>query len=474
MFLVLARDENDGIGRFGRIPWTCTADMDTFRAITSHTNHPNKTNLVIAGHTTRQNMPPTLRDRTLVTLNRDGSYETPDASCDTDQRFLIGGKKAIETYLATGNTFTCLILTRIHGVYGCDVCVSDSDLALDTYRVYAKKRIDGATVYVYVPTLPINDQQPIVPSGLVDAGLVPDETQYLDLVREILTTGERRDGERTGTGTLSVFGRRLSFDLADTFPLITTKRVFFRGVIEELAWFLNADTDSKTLEQRRVNIWSGNTTREFLASRSLPYRPGIAGPIYGAQWRHWGGTYDPSTGTSSGGTDQIRNVITSLRTAPESRRHIVSVWNVDALDEMALPPCHVLIQFYATTPGRDGKRRLKCQMYQRSCDVALGLPFNIASYALLTHLIADACEMVADELIITLGDCHIYQTHVASMQCQLARTPFPPPTLELVPPEIPPTSDPLASIDRFLDDPVGRVMLWMYTNHGPIQMEMVA
>ena len=167
-------------------------------------------------------------------------------------------------------------------------------------------------------------------------------------------------------------------------------------------------------------------------------------------------------------------MITSLRTAPESRRHIVSAWNVDALDEMALPPCHVLIQFFATSPGRDGKRRLKCQMYQRSCDVALGLPFNIASYALLTHLIADACDMVADELIITLGDCHIYQTHVASMQEQLARAPLPPPTLELVPPEIPPTSDPLASIDRFLDDPVGRVMLWMYTNHGPIQMEMVA
>ena len=204
MFLVLARDENDGIGRFGSIPWTCTADMDTFRVITTHTHHPNKTNLVIACHTTRQNMPPTLRGRCLVTLNRDGSYETPDASCDTDQRFLIGGKRAIETYLATGNTFTCIILTRIHGAYGCDVSVSDSDLALDTYRVYAKKRIDGATVYVYVPTLPIKDQI-IVPSGLVDAGLVPDETQYLDLVREIITTGERRDDERTGAGTYAVF-----------------------------------------------------------------------------------------------------------------------------------------------------------------------------------------------------------------------------------------------------------------------------
>jgi dihydrofolate reductase/thymidylate synthase len=462
-FLILARDQNDGIGRNGQIPWWCPDDTELFRAITTHTN-TGKRNLVIAGHRTRQSMPATLKDRVLVTLDRDGEYRLPDdtTDADVDQVFLAGGKAAMQTWYDQNPLPECLILTRIDGSYDCDVTVTDEDLWLDEYRVYATKRLDGATTTVYV----LDEGEITLPSGLEAAGLRHDETQYLDLVREILETGEVRQNERTGAGTKSVFGRQLRFDLSETFPLLTTKRVFFRGVVEELAWFLNGDTDSKTLERKRVNIWKGNTSRAFLDGRDLPYPEGVAGPVYGAQWRHWGGEYFPTTGASRGGTDQIENVIESLTSDPESRRHVVSAWNPGALHEMALPPCHALFQFYATAPHADGKRRLKCQMYQRSCDVALGLPFNIASYALLTHIIAKACDMVPDELVISLGDCHIYMPHEQALRDQLDRPPLPFPRLSVV------TSS-TDAIEEFLDDPMGSVTLDEYVHHGTLQMEMI-
>ncbi len=476
MFLIIARDENDGFGKGGRLPWVCLDDIQLFRDITSHTPHPTKSNLLIAGHTTRQSMPRTLRRRILVTSNRDGTYQLPSgvSKTDIDQVFLIGGKQTITNHLQSNPPPTCIVLTRIHGVYDCDVTITDAELGLGRYRIYAKKRMTGATVYLYV-LVSARDQSasvPVLPTGCAPVGLLPDEMQYISLIRSILENDEDRTIERTGMGTKSIFGHHLRFDLADTFPLLTTKRVFFRGVVEELAWFLNSDTNSNTLEQRRVQIWKGNTTRSFLESRGLSYPEGIAGPIYGAQWRHWGGIYDPETGESIGGTDQLQRVVHSLRHDPESRRHLVSAWNVDELDNMALPPCHVMFQFYATGPGRDGKRRLKCQLYQRSCDVALGLPFNIASYALLTHLIARECEMVADELILTIGDCHIYTTHLEALKLQNERTPLPPPTLNVLP-MVGAKRDSLDVIDRFLDDPMGEVVLHDYLHHGSLPMEMV-
>ena len=235
------------------------------------------------------------------------------------------------------------------------------------------------------------------------------DDEYLDLLDRILAEGVRKD-DRTGTGTLSVFGHQLRFDLAEGFPLLTTKRVHVRSVFGELLWFLRGDTNVGWLHENKITIWD-----EWADAN------GDLGPIYGHQWRSWG--------AADGRTiDQIKQVIDQLKTNPDSRRLIVSAWNVGELDKMALPPCHAFFQFYVA----DGK--LSCHLYQRSADVFLGVPFNIASYALLTHLMAHVCGLQVGELVHTLGDAHLYVNHLDQAYEQLSRTPFPTlPTLRLNP-----------------------------------------
>lgn len=474
--LVIARDEQNGIGRDGRIPWCAPDDINLFRVATTTTDDPSKKNLVVAGHRTREEMPIVLKNRHLVTLGRDASYAPPPGveARDIERTFLVGGRAAVLAFYKRYGLPTCLVLTRIDGVFECDVRIDDDELWLDQYALYAKKRLDGVTAFVYVlrgTTQPIAS---IVPPGVRAIGIVPDETQYLDLVHDILANGERRDDERTGVGALSVFGRQLRFDLEHTFPLFTTKRTFFRGVVEELAWFLSGETDASILERRGVGIWTGNSSREFLDRHGLPYPEGVCGPIYGTQWRHFGGEYFPTTGSSVGGVDQIKAVIDSIRAAPESRRHLITSLNPTVLNDVVLAPCHVLAQFYASAPHRDGKRRLSCHVYQRSCDVGLGLPFNVASYALLTHLIAASTDCVPGELVMSLGDTHVYRNHIDGIREILMRVPHAPPTLRLADHVVnaASASDPLGVIDAFVDDPTGGVRLEGYTAHGRVKLEM--
>ena len=227
---------------------------------------------------------------------------------------------------------------------------------------------------------------------------------YLDLVRTIRDTGARK-ADRTGTGTLSVFGYQLRCDLGAGFPLLTTKKLHLRSIIYELLWFLRGDTNVAYLNENKVTIWN-----EWADAN------GDLGPVYGAQWRRWP--------TADGGTiDQIERTIELLRTDPDSRRIIVSAWNVGQLGEMALAPCHALFQFYVANG------RLSCQLYQRSADVFLGVPFNIASYALLTHMIAQQAGFEPGELVWTGGDCHLYLNHLAQAEEQLGREPLPLPRL---------------------------------------------
>lgn len=234
------------------------------------------------------------------------------------------------------------------------------------------------------------------------------ETPYEDLLRDVLATGTRK-GDRTGTGTRSVFGRQIRFDLAEGFPLITTKRVHLKSVVYELLWFLRGDSNVRWLQERGVKIW------DDWADES-----GELGPVYGVQWRSWP--------TPDGGhVDQIAKVVEQIRTNPDSRRHIVTAWNPAEVDDMALPPCHALFQFYVA----DGK--LSCQLYQRSADLFLGVPFNIASYALLTHMIAAQTGLEAGEFVWTGGDVHVYDNHVEQVETQLAREPYPYPSLRLAP-----------------------------------------
>ncbi len=237
--------------------------------------------------------------------------------------------------------------------------------------------------------------------------------QYLDLVSRILDHGVEKS-DRTGTGTLSVFGHQMRFDLAAGFPLVTTKKVHTRSVFAELLWFLRGDTNVKWLQDRGVTIWD-----EWADER------GDLGPVYGYQWRSW-------PAPDGRHVDQIAQVVEGLRRDPDSRRHLVSAWNVADIPQMALAPCHALFQFYVA-PSDSGPGRLSCQLYQRSGDVFLGVPFNIASYALLTHMVAQVTGLQVGEFVHTLGDAHLYLNHLDQARLQLTRDPRPLPTLWLDP-----------------------------------------
>jgi len=233
-------------------------------------------------------------------------------------------------------------------------------------------------------------------------------TPYEDLLRDVLATGTPK-GDRTGTGTRSVFGRQLRYDLSAGFPLITTKRVHLKSVLYELLWFLRGESNVRWLQERGVTIWDEWADDD-----------GELGPVYGVQWRSW-----PTPDGRH--LDQIAAVVEQIRTNPDSRRHVVTAWNPAEVDQMALPPCHVMFQFYVA----DGK--LSCQLYQRSADLFLGVPFNIASYALLTHMVAAQTGLEVGDFVWTGGDCHIYDNHVEQVERQLARDPYPYPTLRLAP-----------------------------------------
>ncbi|UZJ54755.1 hypothetical protein CBS101457_004075 [Exobasidium rhododendri] len=262
-----------------------------------------------------------------------------------------------------------------------------------------------------------------------------EEHQYLSLVSRVIAQGETRL-DRTGTGTLAIFAPQpsLTFSLRNgALPLLTTKRVFMRGVLEELLWFVAGKTDSKLLTEKDVHIWDGNGSKEFLTARGLAHRrEGDLGPVYGFQWRHFGATYTDCDADYTGqGVDQLAEVIDKIKNNPTDRRIILSAWNPKDLPLMALPPCHMFCQFYVTMSNNSssGKKLLSCQMYQRSCDLGLGVPFNIASYALLTHMIAKVTGCEANELILAMGDAHVYCDHVEPLKVQLERQPRPFPKL---------------------------------------------
>jgi thymidylate synthase len=241
--------------------------------------------------------------------------------------------------------------------------------------------------------------------------------QYLDLMRHVMDNGAQKH-DRTGTGTLSVFGYQMRFNLQEGFPLVTTKKLHLKSIIHELIWFLSGDTNIKYLKENNVRIWDEWADAE-----------GNLGPVYGYQWRSWP--------TADGRhIDQISQIINQLKTNPDSRRIIVSAWNVADVESMALPPCHNLFQFYVQPPNSlkgEFKGKLSCQLYQRSADIFLGVPFNIASYALLTMMVAQVCDLEYGDFIHTLGDAHLYNNHLEQTQLQLSREPRPLPTMKINP-----------------------------------------
>lgn len=285
--------------------------------------------------------------------------------------------------------------------------------------------------------------------------------QYLDMCRYILEHGEDRP-DRTGTGTRSVFGYQTRYDLREGFPLLTTKKMYLRPIAEELLWFIKGDTNIKYLVDRNVKIWNewpyedfkksedfnGETLEEFVEKikndDDFAKKHGNLGPVYGAQWRNF----------NNEGTDQLMKLIDSLKNNPSSRRHIISAWNPSQVDEMALPPCHTLMQFYVSSD----KKYLSCQLYQRSADTFLGVPFNIASYALLTCMLAQVCGYEPKEFIHTIGDAHIYKNHFDVVKTQIEREPLPLPRLVLN-----------KDIDNLFDFKIEDIKLEGYQSHGPLK-----
>jgi thymidylate synthase len=287
------------------------------------------------------------------------------------------------------------------------------------------------------------------------------EEQYLDLIRNILDNGTWEEG-RNGR-TKSIFGNMMRFSLSgNKIPILTTKKTAWKTCLKELLWFIRGNTDNRILQEQGVHIWDGNTTREFLDSRGLHhYREGLIGPGYGFQWRQFNAEYNAETGSGiENGIDQLQQIIDALKDPEQrtSRRLIMTAWNPLQLNQMALPPCHILCQFNV----HDGNK-LSCSLYQRSCDVGLGVSFNIASYSFLTHLLALHCGLVAHEFVYFMGNCHIYEDHVEPLKEVLNRKPFPFPTL-LIKETRENISDYL--VDDFVMDE--------YKSHDVIKMKMVA
>jgi len=297
----------------------------------------------------------------------------------------------------------------------------------------------------------------VVNGGDHDDETNEEEMQYLNLVKRIVDTGNTR-GDRTGTGTISLFGAQMRYSLRNnTFPLLTTKKVFYRGIAEELFWFIRGSTNAHELKDKNVHIWDGNSSREYLDSIGLTDREeGDLGPVYGFQWRHFGAKYENMHADYSGkGVDQLAQVIERIKTRPNDRRIIMCAWNPADLDAMALPPCHCLVQFYVA----DGE--LSCQLYQRSADMGLGVPFNIASYALLTIMIAHVTGLEPGDFVHTLGDAHVYSNHIDALKVQCDRRPrnFPKLTIN-------------RKVDRLEDFTIDDFTVSEYNPHPKIAMQM--
>lgn len=402
---ICAVDDDWGIGKDGTIPWKNKTDQQWFKKITETVEKSFYCNFLIMGRKTAESMPldAIRKTRSVVivsnTLETNKEYNVSKTLSDAidicrnnihcNDIYVIGGKRLFESKEIE---FDSVYISHIFGSYNCDTFVRFDLLGYDPITIYQDKSFH-----------------------LTKYEKRHDEVQYINLLNKIMLFGTHSN-DRTGVGTRSVFGEQMAFSLRNgTMPLLTTKKTFWKSIVEELLWFLRGSTNAKELSDKGVKIWAANGSREFLDSRGLTENEeGELGPIYGYQWRNW----------NSSGIDQIKNIVNTLRTDPSSRRMILSAWNPQQLDQMALPPCHIMCQFYC----RDGK--LSCHMYQRSADMFLGVPFNIASYALLTHIIAKVTDLEAEKLVISFGDAHIYNNHVEQVRMQVAREPYPFPTVE--------------------------------------------
>lgn len=456
--VIVATTPKGGIGKDGQLVWKLPGDMAHFKRVTLATSGAGLKNAVVMGRKTWDSIPEQFRpltDRVNVVLTKAAAetgfvspypedvlvassvasaIEKLNRRSDVEEIFVIGGQAAYQEAVESPNCQR-IYLTRVGKEFECDAffpafdnevfvpihvsATKSKDQLPYDFVVYERLGADGKRA----PTVQLS--APLTAAGGADKFL-HEEYHYLNLIRDIIDTGVDM-GDRTGTGTRSVFGRQSRYDLRKSFPLLTTKRVFWRGVVEELLWFVRGDTNANHLAEKDIHIWDGNGSKEFLEKRGLGHREqGDLGPVYGFQWRHFGATYkDMHTDYTGQGVDQLAECIRTIKENPTDRRILLSAWNPADLGEMALPPCHMFCQFYVANG------ELSCLMYQRSCDVGLGVPFNIASYALLTCMMAKVCGLKPGDFIHSMGNTHVYSDHIEPLKTQIERTPRPFPTLKI-------------------------------------------
>ncbi|XP_050233767.1 bifunctional dihydrofolate reductase-thymidylate synthase 1-like isoform X1 [Mercurialis annua] len=500
--VVVAATRDMGIGKDGKLPWKLPSDLKFFKDITLTTADSGKKNAVIMGRKTWESIPLQFRPlpgRLNVVLTRSGSFDIATAenvvSCGSlssalellaaspyclsiEKVFIIGGGQILREAL---NAPGCDAVhsTEIETSFDCDTFIPPIDFSVFQPWYSSFPLVENNIRYCFASYVRVRSSA-LETLGQND-GLISDsasennkfdvkkfsflpklvfdrhnEFLYLRLVQDIISDGNLKD-DRTGTGTLSKFGCQMRFNLRKTFPLLTTKKIFWRGVVEELLWFISGSTNAKVLQEKGIHIWDGNASRDYLDSIGLKDREeGDLGPVYGFQWRHFGARYTDMHADYTGqGFDQLLDVINKIKKNPDDRRIILSAWNPSDLKLMALPPCHMFAQFYVANG------ELSCQMYQRSADMGLGVPFNIASYSLLTCMIAHVCDLIPGDFIHVIGDAHVYNTHVRALEEQLQKLPKPFPILKINPEK--------KNIDSFV---AADFKLIGYDPHQKIEMKM--
>jgi len=434
--IVARRASDNVIGSRGIIPWYIPEDVRFFRKVTNQGNSGNTRNICIMGRKTYQSLGvDALPQRTIFVISSSTELKLHEEITEEQVRIYPTPRealsKALEIQKSPGKIFICggenvyrELIPHCSKIYLTEVYRPGDGLG-DTF--FPSEFLKGFSLEERSEMKYSTNQG--IPFEYCVYRRDHQELPYLNLCKTIIERGDVKE-DRTGTGTISYFGPQLTYDLSirGEFPLLTTKRVFWKGVVEELLWFIRGETDANLLSQKGVKIWDGNTTREFLDQRGLEgYEVGDIGPGYGFQWRHWGAEYKGILEEGEiGGIDQLKDAVRQIRETPESRRIIVSAWNVSDLNKMALPPCHLLFQFNVSGEFLDLK------MYQRSADWFLGVPFNIASYALLLRMVCHLTGKKPRFLILTFGDAHVYKTHLEQIKEQISREPYPFPTLEIV------------------------------------------
>ncbi|KAA8528673.1 hypothetical protein F0562_036028 [Nyssa sinensis] len=474
--VVVAATRDMGIGKDGKLPWRLPSDLKFFKETTMTTSDPGKKNAVVMGRKTWESIPLEYRPlpgRLNVVLTRSGSFDIATAEnvviCGSmlsalellaespycfsiEKVFVIGGGQILREAL---NAPGCdaIHMTEIETSIKCDTFIPPVDMSIFQSWYSSSPLVENNIRYCFVTYVrvrhsaiePVFSSSGFMCNGSSDSyklevksfNFLPkmifqrhDEYMYLSLVQNIISSGTQKDDRTgTGTGTLSKFGCQMWFNLRKSFPLLTTKRVLWRGVVEELLCFISGSTNAKVLQEKDIHIWDGNASRDYLDSVGLADgEDGDLGPIYGFQWRHFGARYTNVHADYTGqGFDQLLGVIYKIKNKPDDGQIVLSAWNPSDLKLMALPPCHMFAQFYVANG------ELSCQMYQHSADVGLGVPLNIASYALLTCMIAHVCDLIPGDFIHVIGDAHVYKTHIRLLQEQLQKLPKPFPILKINP-----------------------------------------